>query len=78
MTRKQYVKKVRQLQRNIAAYGKKTNGKKLASADRVNIPNWGYVIPAGSHAGEVLRTYQQSWDMVSECLKGTDLLNGIN
>lgn len=77
MTRKQYEKKVRQLQQNLVKYNKKTNGSKIVNADRVNRPNWGYLIPYGAHAGEVLRTYQQAWDMVSECLKGTDLLNGI-
>lgn len=77
MTRNQYQKNVRQLQRNIARYAKNTGGRRITRADRVNVPIWGTVIMAGSHAGETLRSYKQAWDMMSEALKGTDLLNGI-
>lgn len=78
MTRKQYRKKARQLQRNIARYAKKTGGRKVTTADRVSIPIWGTVIGAGKHEGEVLRSYEQCWDMMRDALKGTDLLAGIN
>lgn len=78
MTRKQYRKKVRQLQRNIARYAKETGGRRVTHADRVNIPIWGSVIPLGSHQGEVLRSYQQAWDSIADVMRGTDLLNGID
>ena len=78
MTRKQYKKKVRQLQRNIARYAKETGGRRITRADRVNCPIWGTVIGVGSHKGETLRSYKQAWEMMSEALKGTDLLAGIN
>lgn len=78
MTRKQYEKKVRQLQRNIARYAKETGGRRITRADRVNTPNFGTVIQAGKYEGQTLRSYAQAWDMMSEALKGTTLLDGIN
>lgn len=78
MTRKQYEKKVRQLQRNIARYAKDTGGKRITRADRVNIPNFGTVIQIGKYEGKTLNSYKQAWDMMSDALKGTDLLDGIN
>lgn len=78
MTRKQYEKKVRQVQRNIARYAKENGCRRITRADRVNVPIWGSVIGAGSHAGETLRSYKQAWEMMSEALKGTNLLAGIN
>lgn len=77
MTKKQYAKKVRQLQRNIARYAKETGGRKVTTADRVNTPIWGTVIGAGKYEGETLRSYKQAWDMMRDALKGTDLLAGI-
>ena len=77
MTKKQYVKKVRQVQRNIARYAKETGGRSIHTADRVRIPSFGTIIPAGIHQGEVLRSYAQCWDMMSHALKGTDLLDGV-
>ena len=78
MTRNQYEKKVRQLQRNIAKYAKETGGTRVARADRVNYPKFGMVIPIGKYEGQVLRSYQQAWEMMYEVLKGTNLLDGIN
>ena len=78
MTRNQYVKKMRQLQRNIARYAKETGGPRITRADRVLIPIWGTVIPCGKYEGQVLRSYRQAWDMMAEALRGTDLLAGIN
>ena len=78
MTRKQYEKKVRQLQRNIARYAKATGGRRITGADRVNVPTWGTVVVVGKHAGETLRSYKQAWEMMREALEGTDLLAGIN
>lgn len=77
MTRKQYRKKVRQLQRNIARYAKETGGKRIPRADNVNIPKFGTVMTAGIYEGQVLRSYNQAWEMMAEALKGTDLLAGI-
>lgn len=77
MTRKQYKKKVRQLQRNIARYAKETGGRRIARADRVNTPIWGTVITAGKYAGQTLRSYKQAWEMMSDALRGTNLLAGI-
>ncbi len=78
MTKKQYQKKVRQLQRNIARYAKQTGGKRITSADRVNTPKFGTVIPCGKYEGHTLRSYQQAWDMMYDVLKNTDLMVGIN
>lgn len=78
MTRNQYVKKVRQLQRNLDRYAKETGGKRVPRADRVLTPIWGTVIYYGKHEGQVLRSYQQAWDMMAEALRGTDLLQGID
>ena len=77
MTKKQYAKKVRQLQRNIARYAKETGGRKVTTADRVRVPNFGAVIGAGKYEGQTLRSYKQAWDMMADALKGTDLLVGI-
>ena len=78
MTRKQYAKKVRQLQRNIARYAKETGGQRIQTADRVRVPIWGSVIGVGKYEGQILRSYQQAWDMMADALRGTDLLNGIS
>ncbi len=78
MTKKQYEKKVRQLQRNIARYAKETGGRRVARADRVNTPKFGMIVPTGKYEGQTLRSYKQAWDMMYEVLKGTDLLAGIN
>ncbi len=77
MTRKQYNKKMRQLQRNLFLFGKANGMGPYKSADRVAPPHWGTIIPTGKHAGERLTSYAQAWDMVSDCLKGSDLLQGI-
>lgn len=78
MTRKQYEKRVRQLQRNIARYAKKTGCRRITRADRVNVPIWGTVIVGGKHAGETLRSYKQAWGVMRDAFKGTDFLAGIN
>lgn len=77
MTRKQYRKKMRQVQRNLARLSKETGGRKFTTADRVQIPLWGSVIVAGKHEGEVLRSYEQAWSMIADALKGTPALAGI-
>lgn len=77
MTKKQYIKKTRQLQRNIARYAKATGGRPVRTADRVRVPNFGTRITAGKHEGEILRSYAQCWDMMREALRGTELLAGI-
>jgi hypothetical protein len=78
MTKKQYEKKVRQLQRNIPRYARETGGRRVTRADRVNTPNFGMVIPCGKYEGQTLRSYKQAWDMMYDVLKGTDLMSGIN
>ena len=77
MTKKQYEKKIRQVQRNLAKYSKENGFRPLKTADRIQIPHWGTVIVWGKHQGEILRTYQQAWDMVSETLRGTPAMEGI-
>lgn len=77
MTRNQYRKKVRQLQRNIARYAKATGGRRIPRADHVNIPKFGMVMTAGIYEGQVLRSYKQAWEMMADALKGTNLLDGI-
>ena len=76
MTKKQYEKKMRQVQRNLAKYAKE-NGYRPFKADQINTPKWGAIITAGKHEGETLRTYQQAWDMISGFLRGTPAMNGI-
>ena len=77
MTRKQYVKKIRQFQRNAARHAKEYGLKAPKSADRIPTPKWGTIVPIGSHKGERLSSYAQTWDIISEMLKGTTLLEGI-
>jgi hypothetical protein len=77
MTRKQYVKKMRQLQRNLNIYAKEHGMKISKTADRVRTPIWGTEIIIGSHKGEKLLSYAQSWDLISETLKGTPCMEGI-
>ena len=77
MTKKQYAKKIRQVQRNLAKYSKENGLHPIKTADRIGIPVWGSVIVWGKHQGEILRTYQQAWDIVSEALRGTYAMEGI-
>lgn len=77
MTRKQYVKKIRQLQRNLNTYAKEHGMKPSKTADRVGTPKWGTRIEIGSLKGEILRSYAQSWQLISETLKGTPCMEGI-
>jgi hypothetical protein len=78
MTRNQYEKKVRHLQRNLNRYAKENGLRRSRTADRVMTPNWGSVIVAGKHEGEILRSYEQCWEMMAEFLKGTPAFNGID
>lgn len=67
-----------QLQRNLNAYGKANGLKTTKCADRVGVPKWGAEITIGKYAGEKLTSYAQSWEILCEALKGTDVLKGIN
>ena len=78
MTRKQYKRKMMQLQRNIDRYGKENGLKRTQKPDRVNRPNFGTIIQYGKYQGQVLRSYKQTWDMVYDVLKNTDIMKGIN
>lgn len=77
MKRKQYERKMMQLQRNIDKYAKENGLKRTQKPDRVSIPNFGSIIKYGKYQGQVLRSYKQSWDMVYDVLKNTDLMKGI-
>ena len=77
MTKKQYIKRVRQLQRNMAKSSKENMQVIFHSADRINTPNWGVEITYGSHKGEKLHSYQQCWDMLKDVLGKTYLFEGI-
>ena len=77
MTRKQYEKKMMQLQRNLNIFAKEHGMKISKTVDRVGTPKWGTIIEIGSHKGEILRSYQQSWEVISETLKGTPCMEGI-
>ena len=77
MTRKQYRKKVRHLQRNIARFAKENGLSRITGADRVQIPNFGKVICSGRHEGQILRSYAQCWDMLSDALSGTVAMKDI-
>lgn len=77
MTRKQYQKKVRHLQRNLDRYAKENGLRRCRNVDRVMIPNWGTVIVAGQYEGQILRSYKQCWEMMAEFLRGTPAFDGI-
>ena len=77
MTKKQYEKKMRQLNRNLKKYAKENGYYKPFKEDQINTPSFGVVIGIGKHHGEILRTYQQAWDLVSEVLRGTPVMDGI-
>ena len=77
MTKKQYEKKMRQLRRNLKKYAKENDFYKPFKEDQIKTPTWGVVICAGKHQGEILRTYQQAWDMISEIMRGTPAIEGI-
>lgn len=77
MTRKQYVRKMMQVQRNIEKYAKENGLKPSKKSDRVGAPKWGTIIQIGSHKGERLSSYSQAWDIITETLKGTTFLEGI-
>ena len=78
MTRKQYEKKVRQLQRNLYRYAKENGTKVTSKADIVGRPKFGTIISVGIHKGEVLKSYQQSWDILYFILKDCDCMKGIS
>lgn len=77
MTKKQYRGKMMQLQRNLDKIGKAAGMKHSNCTDRVAIPNWGVTITYGKHKGEILTSYEQAWDMISEFLQGTPSFEGI-
>lgn len=62
MTRKQYRRKVMQLQRELTAWMKKKGLVYSKYTDRVSVPNWGRIITLGPHKGEALRSYAQAWE----------------
>lgn len=75
MTRKQYRRKMMQLQRALGFWLKKNGHAYSKNTDRVNTPNWGCVITVGPHKGEILRSYAQTWDTIEYVFKGVDLTN---
>lgn len=75
MTRKQYRRKMMQLQRDFTAWAKKNGYEYSKNTDRVNTPNWGCVITVGPHKDEILRSYAQMWDTIEYIFKGVDLMN---
>lgn len=78
MTKKKYVSKVRQMQRNLARYAKENGCHKVTKAEEVNTPKWGEEILVGRHKGEILRSYQQAWDTLYDVLKDCDCMKGIS
>lgn len=77
MTRKQYERKMMQVQRNLDKYAKEHGLKRTQKPDRVNRPNFGVVIPYGKYQGQVLRSYEQCCDMVYDVLKDTPVMDGV-
>lgn len=77
MTRKQYAKKMRQLQRNLNKYAKEHGMKISKTADRIGTPKWGSEIIIGSHKGEKITSYAQCWELMKELLTGTPCMEGI-
>lgn len=67
MTKKQYKRCVMEALRIFKV--KYVPDKKMIT-DRIGTPKWGYVIPAGPHKGEVLRSYQQAWDTINAVING--------
>ena len=66
-----------QLQRNLNKIAKAEGMKTSNCVDRVATPNWGVTITCGKHKGEILTSYSQAWDMISEFLQGTPAFEGI-
>ena len=64
MTKKQYNRRMMELKRKIA----KESGRKHHHTDRKCTPVWGTVIKTGSHKGEILTSYQQAWEVISEII----------
>lgn len=73
MTRKQYRKKVMQLQRKLTAWAKKKRLVYSKNTDRISAPNWGCLITLGPHEGEVLRSYAQAWETIEYVFNGVTL-----
>jgi hypothetical protein len=67
MTKKQYKRRVMETFRTFKM--KYVPDEKMIT-DRIGTPKWGYVIPAGPHKGEVLRSYQQAWDTINAVING--------
>lgn len=77
MTRKQYKRKMMQLQRNINKYAEEKSLPKSKNTDRVSTPNWGTIITIGSQKGEILTSYKQAWEIICETFSDTGFLCGI-
>lgn len=78
MTKKKYISKVRQMQRNLDRYAKDNGTHRISRADEVSIPKWGSVIGDGRHKGEIMRSYQQAWDTLWDILKDCDCMKNIS
>lgn len=78
MTRKQYKRKVMRVYRNLREYAIENNLTIPKMTDRILTPNWGMVITCGKYKGEKIYSYAKAWDMISDTLKGTHAMNGIN
>lgn len=77
MTKKQYRGKMIQLRYNLDKTGKAAGCKPSKSIYKVPTPNWGTQIDFGKHAGEILTSYEQAWDILSETLGKTPAFEGI-
>ena len=67
MTKKQYKRRAMEALR---AFKVKYAPDKKIVTDRIGTPKWGTVIPTGPHKGEVLRSYQQAWDIINAVING--------
>ncbi len=77
MTKKRYRGKIMQVQRNIDKYGREYGFDRCVNTDRFKRPDFGIKITYGKYAGQILRSYEQAWDMICEGLKGTPFLDGV-
>lgn len=76
MTRKKYNKLVRHLQQNLYLQAKE-NGTGAFKYCYVKTPTWGIVIQVGKFKGEILKSYEQAWNILSSTLCDTPCFKGL-
>lgn len=78
MTRKQYVKRMRMFQRNVAKYAKENGLPVPKCADKVLVPKWGSEMADEHHKGEILTSYEQAWEVIRRTIENTPFIIGLD